>query len=113
MAFPILTAATVANCPHQAKVTFISTATKVLVAGSPPMLAGDLAPVGPPPCPFTVPTGKPQPCAVAKLKLEAKKVLVEGRAVILRSPGDICESADKIPAGPVAYVNVQVKVSAS
>lgn len=113
MPFTVLTAATVANCPHQTKVTFVSTASRVLVAGSPPMLAGDQAPVGPPPCPFTVPTGKPQPCALAKLELKAKKVLVEGRAVILRSPGDICESADKIPAGPVAYVNVQVKVIAS
>jgi hypothetical protein len=112
MPFPVLTAATQANCPHQIPITFAATASKVLVAGSPPMLDGDLATVGPT-CPFTVPTGKPQPCVTAKLTLTAAKVTSQGRALVLQSPGDICESAEKIPQGPVVYVNVQTKVIAS
>jgi hypothetical protein len=112
MPMPVLTAATQANCPHQMKVIFGATASKVLVAGSPPLLESDKATVGPT-CPFTVPSGKPQPCVVAKLELKTAKVTVEGRSAVLQSPADLCESADKIPAGPVAYVNVQTKVIAS
>jgi hypothetical protein len=43
----------------------------------------------------------------------ASKVLVEGRAVILQSPGDICQSAEQVPQGPVAYTKVQTKVVAT
>jgi uncharacterized Zn-binding protein involved in type VI secretion len=108
MPFPIHTLATQANCPHGAKATFIATSSKVLIEGAPAMLEGDQAMIAG--CPFTVPTGKPQPCIKAKLEMKAQKVRIEGKGVILQGPADLCESAEQIPQGPVTYATVQTKV---
>ena len=108
---PVLTVATLAHCPHGMPVQFISSAVKVQFDASPPLVTPDRGMVTG--CPFTVPSSKPQPCVFALVLQAATKVLVEGRPVILQSPGDICQSADQIPNGPVAYARVQSKVIAT
>lgn len=108
---PVITALAQGNCAHGGKATFVSTASKVLFDSGPPLVLGDKGIVAG--CAFTVPTGKPQPCVTVLLMQTASKVLVEGRAVILQSPGDICQSAEQVPQGPVAYTKVQTKVVAT
>lgn len=106
---PVLTAMTQANCPHGGKVTFPSTATKVLIDAAPPLIVPDKGVVTG--CAFTVPPAVPQPCVIGLLPQAAAKVMVEGRPVVLQSPGDLCQSA--VPQGPVIYLSVQTKVIAT
>lgn len=108
MTFPVLTALSMGNCPHGAPATFISGASKVLFDIGPPLLLGDSGMVSG--CPFTLPNGKPQPCVKALVVQASSKVLVENKPVIMQSPGDICQSAEQIPQGPVGYTLVQSKV---
>lgn len=105
---PALTTAAVAQCVHGAPASLISGATKVMFAGAPVMLSGDQVTIAG--CPFTVPPGKPQPCATGKLSTAAMKVLVEGKPVMLQGPGDLGISPDQIPGGPLIYGLVQAKV---
>jgi hypothetical protein len=110
MPLPILTALAQAQCPHQAKVTFAATSRKVKISGGAAFVQDDKATIlG---CPFTVPSGKPQPCEKGVLA-SATKVVIEGRAAIVRSPSDIAQSVEKITQGPLAYASVQTKVMAT
>lgn len=111
MPLPVVTVAAIAQCPHGIPVQFTSSAMKVQFAGTPPMVGMDRGAIAG--CPFTIPPGKPQPCAFALLLQPATKVLVEGQPVLLQSPSDICQSADQIPNGPVVYSNVQFQVTAT
>lgn len=108
MPLPVLTGLASAQCPHGAKATFVATAAKVTIEGGPVFVQGDQAPIAG--CAFTVPTGKPQPCVKGVLTMPATKVLVEGRAAILRGPADLAQSAEQIPQGPLIYGAVQAKV---
>ncbi len=111
MPLPILTLSTSGSCPHGIPATFVATSSKVLIDAAPAMLDGDQAMVAG--CPFTVPSGKPQPCVTAKLVMKATKVMAEGRPVILQGPADMCQSAEQIVQGPLAYTGVQTKVMAT
>jgi hypothetical protein len=111
MPAPVVTALTRTQCPHGVPGTLIPGSSKVLVDKGPPLLLGDKGTLAG--CPFTVPSGKPQPCVTELLTLAAAKVLVENKPVLLMNPGDICQSAEQIPQGPVIYVNIQSKVIAS
>jgi hypothetical protein len=108
MPLPVLTLSTQANCPHAAKASFLATSSKVLIDGTPAMLQGDQVLVAG--CPFTVPSGKPQPCIKANLIMQAVKIKIESKGVIVQSPADMCESAEQIPQGPVVYAQVQTKM---
>lgn len=108
---PIVTVRTQTQCPHGAKGLLIPGATKVLVDGGLPLLAGDQGSfVG---CPFTVPIGKPQPCVKALLTLTATKVLVENKPVLLVNPAALAQSAEQIPNGPVVWTDIETKVVAT
>lgn len=112
MPFPVLTMLAQAQCPHSAgKVAFMSSASKVMIQSGPALIAGDKGTVAG--CPFTVPTGKPQPCVTALLPMTATKVLIENKPAVLKGPSDICQSAEQIPQGPVIYANFQIKVLAT
>ena len=108
---PIVTLNTQTQCPHGAKGTMIASAAKVLVDNGPPLLAGDKGTFAG--CPFTVPTGKPQPCVTALLTLAASKVLAENKPVLLMNPADMAQSGEQIPNGPIIWTNVQSKVIAT
>lgn len=111
MSKPIVTMATRIQCPHAVPGTLVTTTAKVLVDGMPPLVSGDKGMVAG--CPFTVPTGKPQPCTTALLTGIATKVLAENKPVLLLNPSDICQSADQIPQGPVVWSTIQSKVLAT
>ncbi len=111
MPFPVLTALTQAQCTHAAKATFVATSSKVLIDNGPVVLSGDPVPIAG--CPFTVPPGKPQPCVKGVLSMPASKVMVEGKPAMLQGPGDMGQSAEQIPQGPLIYSSVQMKVTAT
>jgi hypothetical protein len=111
MSQPIVTVATMIQCPHAIPGTLITATTKVLVDGAPPLVLGDKGTIAG--CPFTVPTGKPQPCVTALLTGVSTKVLAENKAVLLLNPADICQSAEQIPQGPVIWSTIQTKVLAT
>jgi hypothetical protein len=101
-----------AQCPHGAgKVAFLSSATKVLIQSGLPLVVGDKGTVAG--CPFTIPLSKPQPCVTALVPMTAIKVLIENKPAVLKGPADMCQSAEQIPQGPVAYANFQTKVLAT
>jgi hypothetical protein len=111
MSIPILTAAGTIQCPHAAPGSLVASSTKVLIDSAPPLLAADKGTISG--CPFTVPTGKPQPCVTALLTKASSKVLVEGKPVLLMNPSDMCQSAEQIPQGPVVWGSLQTKVVAT
>jgi hypothetical protein len=111
MSKPIVTMATVIQCPHGIPGTVATSTAKVLVDNMPPLVMGDKGSIAG--CPFTVPSGKPQPCVTAVLTGAATKVLAENKPVLLMNPSDICQSGDQIPQGPVGWTSIQAKVLAT
>ena len=111
MTLPLVTDLSLLNCPHAVPVTLVASVAKVMIEGGRPLTAGDRGMIAG--CPFTVPTGKPQPCATALFTLTASKVFIEGKPAVLTNPADLCHSADQIPNGPVVWATVQAKVLAS
>jgi hypothetical protein len=107
---PVVTMATIIQCPHMAPGTLTTATTKVLVDSSPPLVVADKGTIAG--CPFTVPPGKSQPCTTALLTMASTKVLAEGKFVLLMNPADMCQSAEQIPQGPVVWANIQTKVVA-
>ena len=93
----------VVQCPHGVPAQIVATQPRVMVTGMAVALMTDqIIATG---CPFTVPPGKPQPCA-----------LVNGSpAMVIPSPGagpGLFSSADQIPAGPPIVSSVQPRVIA-
>ena len=111
MSQPIVTMATMIQCPHGIPGTLMTSTAKVMVMGAPPLVAGDKGMVAG--CPFTVPGPKPQPCTTALLTGLSTKLLAENKPVLLMNPSDLCQSADQIPQGPVIWGTIQAKVLAS
>jgi hypothetical protein len=111
MTIPVVTMATRLQCPHAVPATLMTATAKVLIDTMPPLVVADKGTVAG--CPFTVPTGKPQPCVTALLTKAATKVLAEGKPVLLFNPADICQSAEQIPQGPAIWTSNQTKVLAT
>ena len=111
MTIPIVTMATVTQCPHGIPGTLMTATAKVMVDNAPPLVVGDKGTVAG--CPFTVPPSKPQPCATVLLTKAATKVLAENKPVLLMNPADIAQSAEQIPQGPAIWGNIQSKVLAT
>ena len=111
MSLPVVTTATMIQCPHGIPATLVTATAKVLVDAMPPLVAGDKGTVAG--CPFTVPPSKPQPCATVLLTKAATKVLAENKPVLLMNPADIAQSAEQIPQGPAIWGNLQSKVLAT
>lgn len=111
MSLPIVTMTTVIQCPHGIPGTVISSSSKVMVDAAFPLVLGDKGMIAG--CPFTVPSGKPQPCVTALLTKAATKVMAENKPVLLMNPADICQSAEQIPQGPVVWSSIQTKVLAT
>lgn len=112
MTIPIVTMASLAQCPHAIPATLLSSALKVLVVGAPPLVVGDKGTVAG--CPFQLPAGPtPSPCVTLMLTGASSKVLVEGKPVLRVSPGDLGVAATQAPQGPVIWASVQAKVLAT
>jgi formaldehyde-activating enzyme involved in methanogenesis len=110
MSLPIVTTATMIQCPHGIPATLMTATAKVLVDGMPPLVMGDKGSVAG--CPFTTPVPKPQPCDTILLTKAATKVLAENKPVLLMNPADIAQSGP-IPQGPAIWGTIQSKVLAT
>lgn len=111
MSLPIVTTATMIQCPHGIPATLVTATAKVLVDAMPPLVTGDKGMVAG--CPFTVPGPKPQPCVTILLTKPATKVLAENKPVLLMNPADVAQSAEQAPQGPAVWGNIQSKVLAT
>jgi hypothetical protein len=107
---PIFQVGAVAMCPHGGQITVPSSDSRVLV-GAPAVLVTDMGTVAG--CAFTVPPGKPQPCATVQFLVPATRVTVMGQPVVLQTSSGLCLSADGIPAGPPIIASTQVRVVAT
>ncbi|MBI1332581.1 MAG: hypothetical protein JST12_19395 [Armatimonadetes bacterium] len=102
----IVTVASTIMCPHGGTVTDIPTSTRVLVAGTPPILLTDQGLVAG--CPFN--TGSPSPCIKVQWMVGATRVLIEGRPPLVQSSTGLC--IGPAPQGPPVIVAVQPRVIA-
>ena len=62
-------------------------------------------------CPFTVPTGKPQPCVTVEWMTSALRIKIEGQAALLSVSQGLCKSAEQAPQGPVNISVTQSRVT--
>jgi hypothetical protein len=111
MTIPLVTMATVAQCPHAIPGTLLSSASKVLVMGAPALVMGDKGTVAG--CPFQLPAGPtPSPCVTLLLTGASSKVMVEGKLALKMNPSDMGQAATQAPQGPVIWSSIQAKVLA-
>jgi hypothetical protein len=110
MADFVLTVGAGALCPHGAPLQIVPSQVKVLFGGQPAATTADTFLVTG--CPFTVPSGKPQPCVTARFA-PALKLLLRGTPAVLRSSTSICQSPEQIPQGPAVVTATQVRVMAT
>jgi hypothetical protein len=103
------------QCPHGGLATVVPSQPRVVVSGQP--IANISAMITVAGCVFTVPPGKPQPCATVKMLMPSTRFLVNGQpAALVAGPGpapSLCQSADQIPAGPAIVSVVQARVIGS
>lgn len=101
MPAPLLTTASVIQCPHGAPVQFTPTHLTVKTDGAPVVCEDDpCIVVG---CPFTVPPGKPQPCTTVRwtstslTKVDGVRVLSAATLASL-----VCDSSEPLLLAPGA-----------
>lgn len=96
-------------CSHGIPANVIPSQTRVLVSGQPVATMTDqYLVVG---CPFTLPGGKPQPCARVQWLVPSARITVNGSPVILQLSTGLCLSADQIPNGPPIVAAAQPRVT--
>jgi hypothetical protein len=106
----VITAATVAMCPHGGQVTFVPSQANLLADSSPAILVTDQALiVG---CPFNV-SGAPSPCLTIQWLLPAVRAAVHGAPVLLNTSVGLCFSPAAAPQGTVLFTSVQARVQAA
>jgi uncharacterized Zn-binding protein involved in type VI secretion len=106
---PLLHVGVAATCPHaMGQMSIASSNTRVLVSGQPVATVADLGTIAG--CAFTVPPGKPQPCATVKWLAPATRVMINGTPALLMPGPHLCQSADQIPAGPPVITVCQGRV---
>jgi uncharacterized Zn-binding protein involved in type VI secretion len=106
---PLLHVGAIATCPHgMGQLTIVSSNTRVLVGGQPVATAADTGMITG--CAFTLPGGKPQPCATVRWLMPAARVTVMGSPALLQPGPHLCLSADQIPAGPPIVAVCQPRV---
>jgi uncharacterized Zn-binding protein involved in type VI secretion len=95
-------------CPHGGQAQTISSNSRVLVNGMPVATISDTTLVAG--CPFTVPTGKPQPCVKVQWLVPATRVVVNGQPALLQTSTGLCLSPEQIPQGPPMVTVNQTRV---
>jgi hypothetical protein len=103
----------VVQCTHGIPAQIVPAQPRVLVSGQPvAVMSSQIMVAG---CPFTIPPGKPQPCALIRWLVPTARVMVMGQPAIAAMPGPgpgICQSPDQIPNGPPIVSTVQPRVFA-
>jgi hypothetical protein len=106
----LLTVAATVQCTHGAATSVRTGNTRVDAGPNAVITADDLHTVTG--CPFTLPNGKPQPCASITW-VPATRVFVGGRPAVVQQTGTgqgMCRSAEQIPQGPPQIAGVQTRV---
>jgi hypothetical protein len=109
MAAYILDAGATITCPHGGRVSVAPRATRVALAGKPPLLVDDTAVIAA--CPFNV-SGAPSPCLSVRWVMPAMRVTVESSAVLLSSSIALCMNAASAPQGTASLADFQTRVQA-
>lgn len=109
MAGYILDAGATITCPHGGRVTVAPRATRVALAGKPPLLVDDTAVIAA--CPFNV-SGAPSPCLSVQWMQPAMRVTVESAAVLLSSSIALCMNSASAPQGTALVTGFQTRVQA-
>lgn len=105
----VLDAGTMITCPHGGRATVAPRATRVMLTGSPPLLADDSSTIAA--CPFTV-SGAPSPCLRLQWTMPATRVTVESSPVLLSSSVALCVNAASAPQGTALVTGFQTRVQA-
>jgi hypothetical protein len=99
------------TCPHGGTVTITTLNQSVKAESVYAALATDQYVVAG--CPWQIPVGVgtvPSPCVSVKWILTDMRVTVNGNATLSTTSVGFCESAQKVPQGPVIISNPQQKV---
>jgi len=104
----ILDAGTTITCPHGGRVTVAPRATRVSLAGKPPLLVDDTAVIAA--CPFVA--GAPSPCLSVRWVMPATRVTVESSPVLLSSSIALCLNVANAPQGTALLTGFQTRVQA-
>lgn len=110
MTIPLVTIASIAQCPHTIPGTLAPSTSKVLAMGAATLVLGDKGTVVG--CPFQLPGPTPSPCVTLVLTGASAKVMVEGKPALRMNPSDVGQAATQAPQGPVIWSTVQTKVLA-
>lgn len=105
----ILDAGATITCPHGGRVTVAPRATRVALAGKPPLLVDDTAVIAA--CPFNV-SGAPSPCLSVQWVMPAVRVTVESTPVLLSTSVALCMNAASAPQGTALVSGFQTRVQA-
>ncbi|MGH3974120.1 MAG: hypothetical protein ACRDS9_12475 [Pseudonocardiaceae bacterium] len=101
----ILDAGTTITCPHGGRVTVAPRATRVSLAGKPPLLVDDTAVIAA--CPLVQ-----SPCLSVRWVLPATRVTVESSPVLLSSSIALCLNVANAPQGTALLTGFQTRVRA-
>ncbi|MDR7275499.1 hypothetical protein [Catenuloplanes atrovinosus] len=97
------------TCPHGGRASIAPGRSRVLVNGNPvATLADRYTVIG---CPFTA-GNKPQPCVTITWTTAAERVRAQGSPVLPQGATGLCQSAERIPAGPPQISVIQQRVVA-
>ena len=107
---PALTPGASLTCPHGGLASIVPAAPRVLVAGQPLALLGDMTMIAG--CAFAV-GPKPQPCVKVLWLMGTARVLAGGQPALLQAATGLCQSVEQIPQGPPVIVPGQARVMAS
>jgi hypothetical protein len=97
-----------AICPHGGQVSITPGNARVKLGGQAAATLADTFTIAG--CAFTIPPGKPQPCAKVQWIVAALRVKIGGQAAILQTSTGLCQSADQIPQGPPTISSTQARV---
>ncbi|GAB7045627.1 hypothetical protein [Catenuloplanes indicus] len=97
------------TCPHGGRVAVAPGRSRTSVQGSPAAALADQWTVTG--CPFTA-GNKPQPCVTVTWTTASERVRAQGSPVLLQGSTGLCQSAERIPAGPPQISVIQQRVVA-
>jgi hypothetical protein len=104
----LLTVSSTLMCPHAGQISIVTTNNRVTLGGQPAVVQPDTYIVGG--CPFTLPSGTPHPCILAKWLVVATRVRIGGNFAVLQDSTGLCQAADQAPQGPPSIVVTQIRV---
>lgn len=111
MAAPLITTASVLQCPHLGTVTITSTNTAAQGAAPLALVSDSFSIVG---CPFQIPVGVgtvPHPCVRVQWIKANVLTTVHGTPTLSQDSVGLCLAADQVPQGQVVVAVTQPLIS--